>query len=123
VILLEKDSSIIHEGLQPEMYFALGVAAAVKRVLFGEDCVVTSLLDGKHNCGSLHPKGFAADLRTIDMTLQQRYDWFAALKLRLEPMGFDVVWEGGVGATPATTGAHIHIEYDPKGRVFWSQLP
>jgi hypothetical protein len=68
---------------------------------------------------SLHPKGLAADLRTRDMTEQQRYDWFAALKLRLEPMGFDVVWEGGVGATPATTGAHIHIEYDPKGRVFW----
>lgn len=123
MILLEKDSSIIHEGLQPEMYFALGVAAGVHRVLFGKDLVVTSLLDGKHNCGSLHPKGLAADLRVIDLTESERYSFFAALKLRLEPMGYDVVWEGGVGATPATTGAHIHIEYDPKGRQFWSYLP
>lgn len=115
-----KDKSVIHEGLQPEMWFALGVASAIKRILFGEDSVITSLLDGQHNCGSLHPKGYAADLRTRDMTEQQRYDWFAALKLRLATMGFDVVWEGGVGATPATTGAHIHIEYDPKGRVFWN---
>jgi hypothetical protein len=122
-VILLKDHSVLHEGLQPEIFFALGVAAAVKRVLFGKDCVVTSLLDGKHNCGSLHPKGFAADLRTNDLTEQERYDWFVALKMRLETMGYDVVWEGGVGATPATTGAHIHIEYDPKGRVFWNYLP
>lgn len=118
-MILLKDKSVIHVGLQPEMWFALGVASALKRILFGEDCTITSLLDGKHNCGSLHPKGYAEDLRTIDMTEAQRTSWFAAIKLRLEPMGFDVVWEGGVGATPATTGAHIHIEYDPKGRPFW----
>jgi len=33
-----------------------------------------------------------------------------------------VVWEGGIGVTPMTTGAHIHIEYDPKGRVFWHTI-
>jgi hypothetical protein len=122
-MILLKDKSVVAAGLQPELYFALGVAAGIHRVLFGKDLVVTSLLDGKHNCGSLHPKGFAADLRTLDLTVPERYSFFAALQLRLPAMGFDVVWEGGVGATPATTGAHIHIEYDPKGRAFWTYLP
>jgi hypothetical protein len=48
-----KDKSVEHAGLQPEIYFALGVASAIRRVLFGEDSVVTSLLDGQHNCGSV----------------------------------------------------------------------
>jgi hypothetical protein len=29
----------------------------------GFPCIITSLLDGTHNTGSLHPKGNAADLR------------------------------------------------------------
>lgn len=121
-MLLLKNSSVIHEGLQPEMFYALGVAAAFKEKLFDLNCVVTSMLDGHHNDGSLHPLGCAVDLRTADLSSAERQAWFDVLKSELEPMGFDVVWEGGVGATPATTGAHIHIEYDPKGRVFWHQL-
>jgi hypothetical protein len=117
-----KDHSVIYEGLLPAMYFALGVAAALHRQMFGKDMVITSLLDGKHNCGSLHPKGLAADLRTIDLTPDERVQWFAALQKALMLIGYDVVWEGGVGATPMTTGSHIHIEFDPRGRTFWHYL-
>lgn len=122
-MIVLKDAIVKYDGLAPEMYFALGVASALKRQMFGEDCVVTSLLDGTHNPGSLHPLGRAADLRTLDLIPRDRESWFAALCAALARMGFDVVWEGGVGATPLTTGAHIHIEYDPKGRTFWSVLP
>lgn len=121
-MLVLKDSSVIHEGLQPEMWFALGIATALREKMFDMNCVVTSLLDGEHNPGSLHPKGLAADLRTIDLTVGERQAWFDVLKSELESVGYDVVWEGGVGATPETTGAHIHIEFDPKGRVFWHTL-
>ncbi len=118
-MMILKDISVVHEGLTPEMFYALGVATALKQKLFDLNCVVTSLLDGHHNDGSLHPLGRAADLRTNDLTVGERQAWFDALQSELAPVGFDVVWEGGVGATPATTGAHIHIEADPKGRVFW----
>lgn len=121
-MIVLKDAAVKHEGLTPEMYFALGVAATLKRSLFGRDCVVTSLLDGTHNTDSLHPLGRAGDLRTLDLTPTERVTWFNALGAALRPIGFDVVWEGGVGATPETTGAHIHLEYDPKGRQFWSVL-
>src|SRR4051812_24401163 len=109
-----KDGSVIHDGLQPEMYFALGVASALRRKMFDLNTVITSLLDGQHNPGSLHPKGLAADLRTVDLTVGERQGWYDAILRELSPVGYDVVWEGGVGATPMTTGAHIHIEFDPK---------
>ena len=113
---------MITTGLKPEMHYALGVAAALKQKMFALNCVVTSLLDGEHNSGSLHPLGLAGDLRTIDLTNGEKQAWFDELKSELEPVGYDVVWEGGIGVTPMTTGSHIHIEYDPKGRVFWHTL-
>lgn len=121
-MLVLKDSSVIYQGLQSEMYFALGIATALREKMFDMNCVVTSLLDGEHNPGSLHQKGLACDLRTNDLTLGERQAWFDVLKSELEPVGYDVVWEGKVGATPETTGAHIHIEFEPKGRVFWHSL-
>lgn len=120
-MLLLKDKTVVYEGLASEMYFALGIAASLKHRMFANaGCVVTSLLDGVHNAGSLHPKGLAADLRSHDLSDVQAIAWFEAIKAQLEPVGFDVVWEGGVGATPATTGAHVHIEFQLKpGESFW----
>jgi hypothetical protein len=121
-MLVLKDSSIEYQGIQPELAYALGVAEVLKRKL-GYNTVVTSLMEGKHNPGSLHPKGRAGDLRTTDMTVEHRLQWFEQLETELKPFGFDVVWEGGVGATPATTGAHIHIEFDPDhDEHFWHLL-
>jgi hypothetical protein len=120
-MLVLKNSSVIAQGLQPEMYYALGVAAGLKSKMFGVNCVATSLLDGHHNDGSLHPLGRAADLRSNDLDSGEQQAWLAALKAELEPMGFDVVPEK-TGSTPATTAIHIHLEFDPHGRVFWHQL-
>jgi len=119
-VIILKDSTVIREGLAPEMFYALGVAAALKSHLFSLNTVVTALLDGKHMNGSLHSEGKASDLRAKDLKDAEAVTWFKATKAQLEPMGFDVVWEGGVGATPATTGAHMHIEFQPKqGESFW----
>lgn len=121
-MILLKDKSVETIGLSNQMYFALGVASALKSKLFGMKTVVTSLLDGEHNPGSLHPMGEAADIRTLDLTPEQRLSWFNAIKDELEPVGFDCVWEGGIGATAMTTAAHVHIEFQPKGRQFWHVL-
>ncbi len=120
--LVYKDSSVKERigdvSLCSEMRYALRLADLIYQ-RHGFDCVVTSLLDGHHNPGSLHPTGRAADLRCRQVPHDQIQTLFAEIKAHLCPMGFDVVFEGGVGATPATTGAHIHIEYDPKpGREF-----
>lgn len=119
-MLILKDSSVRYDGLCPEMWFALGVAAGLKQEMFQLNCVVTALLDGEHNPGSLHPLGKAADLRSRDLTASEAQLWFHAIKAELDPMGFDCVWEGGVGATPWTTGAHVHLEFQLKdGESFW----
>lgn len=73
---------------------------------------VTSLLDGTHNPGSLHPKGFAADIRTRDLNPQQVQLFYADLYTYLDKHGYDIVMES-VGSTPDTTAQHVHVEYDP----------
>lgn len=128
-MILLKDSSVLYATniggvettLCPEMMYALGVAAALKQEMFGLNLVITSLLDGHHNDGSLHPMGRAADLRDNDLKADEQVRWFQALKDELGPMGFDVVREK-VGSTAATSGFHVHIEADPRGRRFWHTL-
>ncbi len=128
-MLILKDSSVLYSieengaevTLCGEMYYALGVAAGLKQKMFAMNCVVTSLLDGHHNDGSLHPLGRAADLRDNDLTVGEQQGWFDALTEALNPMGFDVVHEQ-IGSTPMTTGFHVHVEFDPHGRKFWHTL-
>lgn len=111
---------VLRDGICNELIYALDVADKLHKEITGEEMVVTSLRDGHHNPGSLHPKGFAADLRTKDMDTEHRKKWFEGCIKELYHLGFDVIWEGCKGATPATTAAHMHIEYDPKPpeRVF-----
>lgn len=112
-VLTERDGHVESD----EIKYALDIAALVY-AKYKYDCIVTSLLDGVHNCGSLHPTGKAADIRSKNMPRNVALHVFDELKKFLSPIGFDVVWEGAKGATPATTAMHIHIEFDPKGRVF-----
>jgi hypothetical protein len=100
--------------------FALGVATvAFQR--YGQDCVITSGVDGQHNSGSLHPLGKAVDLRSRLLEQETLSSILREIGSVLGPMGFDIVAEREHD-TGATTGAHIHIEYDPRSRPFWKML-
>lgn len=111
-------TDVLSQNVCREIWYAIGVAQEVFAG-FGATLVVTSLTDGKHNCGSLHPDGKAVDFRVKNLEEVERLKAFDQIKAKLEPLGFDVCWEGGVGATPATTGAHIHAEFQPKqGEAF-----
>jgi hypothetical protein len=117
--LLLKDASVCvsdpNHNLDPHMMFALGLSTEAYAAC-RNDCIVTSACDGHHNPGRFIYWG-ALDLRTLFLTEPERIQVFDQLKSSLAPLGFDVVLEAGVGATPATTAAHIHIEYDPRAAV------
>lgn len=89
-------------GVQLEIWDALFRAAQVYSNN-SYQLVITSLSDGKHMNNSLHYSGYAADLRTRDMKVQDVPIVVTALRKVLGP-DYDVIQESD----------HIHLEYDKK---------
>lgn len=67
------------------------------------ECVITAGIDGKHQPGSLHYKGFAWDIRTFNIPKDKLEEIRLLLKTKLGD-DYDVVVEGD----------HMHCEFDPK---------
>ena len=90
--------------LKSQIVFALINLNEIWALYFERDLWVTSVDDSVHGKGSLHPDGFALDIRTRDLS---DLDKDLAVRKIKEILGeeFDVVLESD----------HIHIEYDPKG--------
>ena len=113
--MLETKPGVESDGVSREVWFAVGVAYALCSVVFKPDMVITSMRDGVHQPHSLHPTGYAADLRTKDMTEGTAGDWARRVAVILDPLGFDVVNE--------IDPRHLHIEFDPKpGEIFFASL-
>jgi len=92
------------EGVAREIWYALGFVDALSHILAGGEVTATSLNDGQHNPGSLHPQGRAADFRTREESPDVQSAIYAMLREWLGPIGFDVVLEDD----------HLHVEWDPK---------
>lgn len=106
-----------------EIYFAMGVFAALYTEVAGLNAVITAGTDGHHNPGSLHPKGLAIDVRNHTLTEEQKTAIFTRAQAQLEPLGFDLIREEE-HSTAATTGEHFHCEFQPKaGEVFIHTSP
>jgi hypothetical protein len=86
--------AVLHAGLL--------IVADVYRS-WGKTLVVTSLRDGKHKVGSLHPRGYAADLRSSTLGGANIECVVRQIQVRLGT-DFQVIFEVD----------HIHLEYDPK---------
>lgn len=101
--MLQLKASVKVQGLSNEILLAVVVANSVY-AKHGYDCVVTSLLDGKHSMTSLHYCGNAVDLRI--RTFPSRSVAIAVVDDLKSCLGddYDVVLESD----------HIHIEYQPK---------
>ena len=101
------------QGVEREVWFALGVAEAVY-ARHGMELVVTSLNDGHaHRPDSLHSKdgrGRAADCRTRSIPQSTAAIIFSEIRARLNAHGFDCVLHAPGGDVPE----HIHVEFDPK---------
>lgn len=93
---------VILAGLQPEMRLVKKHAGRIWSE-HGQECVIVSALDREHSDGSLHPFGYALDLRTSYFNSVEAGN--VARELR-EALGdkYQVVVEG----------THIHVEYDPN---------
>jgi len=87
------------QGLQLPMRKVLMFADAIWKAN-GKELVVTSGVDGVHSPGSLHPFGYAVDLRTFYFTNETKKKVRKLLADNLGPE-YDVVLEP----------THIHAEY------------
>lgn len=97
---MKAKEGVVLAGLQLPMRIVLCEAAMIWRQ-HGQELVITSALDGVHSPGSLHPFGYAVDLRTRYFKPSEAIAIGEEL-YRALPEGYDVI--------PYKT--HIHVEYD-----------
>lgn len=95
-----KDDTVNVWGLSPKMKKPMAMADAILKT-FDRPLVITSARDGLHSPGSYHYYGYAIDIRTRDITYDQKQ--YMAYELR-KNLGeyYDVV----------THKTHLHIEFD-----------
>jgi hypothetical protein len=98
------DSSVHLAGVHPELLFAIMVVDMLYRT-YGEDLIITSVVDGKHSSKSLHYVGFAFDARTSYFTPAILDNVVKEIRASLG-FDFDVVVEKD----------HLHVEFQPKYR-------
>jgi len=98
-------------GVQPELLLGLMVLegafaelGAKMHVTSPIPMVVTSLLDGEHMPKSLHYEGLAADIRSRDLTPDQRTRLLRDARARLGEC-FELILEAD----------HFHLELSPIG--------
>ena len=86
-------------GIKPEILLAINIA---REAWPDATLTITSVVEGVHMNGSLHPKGYAVDLR-LPAEADHREKVVGDLRALLQT-DYDVILEKD----------HIHIEYDPK---------
>lgn len=95
--------SVRSDGIKPEASHIIIIAHRVFVRFLDEDLMtVTSITDGKHSPNSLHYEGLAVDIRTRDLSTEQKSTLVAKLRKALGN-DYDVVLES----------THLHVEFDP----------
>jgi hypothetical protein len=96
-------AGVVFWQMVPEIENALPKIDDVHFKTVDRRAIITSARDGIHSAKSLHYQGRAIDVRSNDLTADQRARLCNELRRALGA-GFDVVNEPD----------HIHIEWDPK---------
>lgn len=100
------------KGVQPQILYAIIRADQLVRATgMLQNITITSLSDGIHKAGSLHPKGLACDISVRDLPMDA--EKFRADLARALGPEFDVLHEVPSAKHPEVTAEHIHVEYDP----------
>jgi hypothetical protein len=111
---LRVKAGVVQDGVQPVMFFALGIAYMVF-ARWGIRARWTSGLDPAEDRlkQTLHDDGLAIDLGARRLTVAEETGILRDLMTCLEPLGFDVVLHGK-GAK-----RHFHLEYQPRPGEAW----
>lgn len=88
-------------GMQLVMRRAMLSAAAARGRVGKPTLIITCGTNGAHTAGSLHPYGYAIDIRTRDIAPDSLDTFYGVLRADLTPFGFSVVRHP----------THCHIEY------------
>jgi hypothetical protein len=110
-MILRFKGTVNPAGVSREMWFAIGAMAAIHWRMFGRPMVVTSLVDGAHGTHTLHYAGQAADVRTRELSENEKQSFHQVCAELLGRHGFDLVAEGPPWNERAP---HEHCEFDPK---------
>lgn len=120
-IAFKPEVRLVEANLTLSSTAILGALIRTAPAMQGDVIVITSAADGTHGLNSLHPKGFAFDVRIYGtregavkspfvpgmmLATMQRAEatgWVGRLRAELG-RDYDVVLESD----------HIHVEYDPK---------
>lgn len=95
------------KGIKSETIIAITIVNSIF-LAHGKECIITSVMDGKHKEGSLHYKGQAVDFRTKHLNMEEKVKITNEIGIALGD-DFDTVLEY-VGLP----NEHLHVEYDPK---------
>lgn len=95
--------------LLPCIYDIFPVLVEIWKDKSGKKATITSANDSTHGQKSLHYENRAIDVRSQDLSEQEKDTILSALKSKLNPIGYDVILE-----SRGKTSEHFHIEYDPK---------
>jgi len=93
-------------SLHPQILLAIQVATEVYKE-YSVDCVITSICDGRHGKHSLHAFGYAVDIRTRNIALEDSKQEIRDKIAIYLGNQYDVLLERGVAE-------HIHIEWDVR---------
>jgi hypothetical protein len=134
--LIEFKPRVNPRSVHPTVWIAVGIAYNVRRFNLGLPGMwVTSMNDGIHEADSLHypanspDKTYcrAADFRTIDLTIDQRAQFYLQIRALLAPLGFDVVLHPGKRGPEAKPGdsvaEHVHCEWQPHDAATAAWFP
>lgn len=106
------------KDMSKAMWYARGEARHLVREMFDEDVVVTSgRRPASPGGSSRHQIGEAMDIRSREWAAPDQRAFATELQARLGE-DFDVIVEGPASLDQRYQErvAHVHVEYDPKGR-------
>ena len=100
--MVEFKDGVSVDGIKKEIITLIAILNCYFYLRIGKPLVITSCTDGKHMKGSKHYSGYAIDIRTRHLNVQEIEKLIIWFKNSYDKE-YDIVLEKD----------HIHVEYDP----------
>lgn len=108
-MILRVKPGVSLKEIKPQVLLGLLMFHSVAAKLFpGKELTVTSVSDSQHGPNSLHPKGYAVDIRSKNFSTEEKYKLLREATAALGAE-FDLILE-----SEGKPYEHFHLEWDPK---------